>query len=143
MSWSTPKVDWATDDAVGTDDFERIEENTRVAELILGHGVAPESVASAANLDITVTNNIFIITGAVQIDYIKTTGRAAGSIIHLIFASTPTLKNNQGSAPTGYAKMLLCDITDFSGSYLSGDLDAVANLVLAMLYDGTQWRLIH
>ena len=143
MAWSTPKTSWGTDDAVGTVDFERIEENTRIAGLILGHGVAPESIASAANLEITTTNNIFSITGAVQIDYIKTTGREAGAIIHLIFVSTPKLKNNQGSAPSGYAKMILADTTDFSGSYISNDWTAAANVVLGLLYDGTQWRMIH
>ena len=143
MAWQTPKTDWATDDAVGTDDLNRMEGNTLVAGLTLGHGVAPESIASAANLSITLTNNVFNITGAVQIDYIKITGREAGAIIYLIFASTPKLKNNQGSAPSGYAKMILADTTDFSGGFLSGDWTAAANVVLGLLYDGTQWRMIH
>jgi len=142
MAWQTPKTDWDTDDAVGTDDFERIEENTRLC-WFLGHGVTPESISSSANLDITLTNNVFNITGAVQIDYIKTTGREAGAIIYLIFASTPKLKNNQGSAPSGYAKMILADTTDFIGGNLSGDWTAAANVVLGLLYDGTQWRMIH
>jgi hypothetical protein len=31
--WVDPKTDWATDDGIGTADLNRIEENTRVAEL--------------------------------------------------------------------------------------------------------------
>jgi hypothetical protein len=30
MAWATPKTDWATSDAIGTTDLNRIEENTRV-----------------------------------------------------------------------------------------------------------------
>lgn len=29
MAWATPKTDWATDDAVGTTDLNRIEENIK------------------------------------------------------------------------------------------------------------------
>jgi hypothetical protein len=130
MSWSTPKTNWSTDDGIATTDLNRMEENARIAGLTLGHGVAPESISSAANLDITITNNTFIVSGATQIDYIKTTGRASGATIFLIFSSNPIIKSGQTSAPTGYAKIV---------SY-QNDLIVQANEVLMLLYDGTQWR---
>lgn len=86
------------------------------------------TVASANNLTLT-TGNVFAITGTTTINAITTTNWQAGSIIILIFASTPTVKNNTaGGAST--AKMLLNGGVDFS---------ATANDVLTLIYNGTNW----
>jgi len=86
------------------------------------------TVASANNLTLT-TGNVFSITGTTTVNAITTTNWQAGSIIILIFASTPTVKNNTaGGAST--AKMLLNGGVDFS---------ATANDVLTLIYDGTNW----
>lgn len=132
MPWSTPKTDWATDDAVGTTDFNRIENNTVAAIYETGHGVAPESITSANNLDITTTNNMFSITGNTEIHYIKTTGRRAGSAIFLMLVNHPTLKHNQSSAPANYAKIVSFE----------GDIGTYDGEILQLLFDGTQWRTV-
>ena len=86
------------------------------------------TVASANNLTLT-TGNVFAITGTTTVNAITTTNWQAGSIIILIFASTPTVKNNTaGGAST--AKMLLNGGVDFS---------ATANDVLTLIYNGTNW----
>lgn len=84
MAWATPKVDWTTDDAVGTTDLNRIENN------ILSHcgdadiaGIA--TVASADNCD--VTKKINVITGADAIKFLKTTGFIAGMTIYMQFTT--------------------------------------------------------
>lgn len=65
------------------------------------------------------------VTGATTINGIASTGRTNGSMLTLIFDSTPTVKHN--TAPSaGYAKLLL------SGS---ADLVAAANTVLNLVYD--------
>ena len=87
------------------------------------------NVASAGDLTLGSAGNSFSITGTTTINAITTTSWQAGSVIRLIFASTPTVKNNTaGGAST--AKMLLNGGVDFS---------ATANDVLTLIYDGTNW----
>jgi len=87
------------------------------------------NVASAGDLTLGSAGNSFSITGTTTINAITTTNWQSGSIIILIFASTPTVKNNTaGGAST--AKMLLNGGVDFS---------ATANDVLTLIYDGTNW----
>jgi len=87
------------------------------------------NVASAGDLTLGSAGNSFSITGTTTINAITTTNWQAGSVIRLIFASTPTVKNNTaGGAST--AKMLLNGGVDFS---------ATANDVLTLIYDGTNW----
>lgn len=87
------------------------------------------NVASAGDLTLGSAGNSFSITGTTTINAITTTNWQAGSIIILIFASTPTVKHNTaGGAST--AKMLLNGGVDFVAS---------ANDVLTLIYDGTNW----
>jgi len=87
------------------------------------------NVASAGDLTLGSAGNAFLITGTTTINAITTTSWQSGSVIRLIFASTPTVKNNTaGGAST--AKMLLNGGVDFS---------ATANDVLTLIYDGTNW----
>lgn len=87
------------------------------------------NVASAGDLTLGSAGNSFSITGTTTINAITTTSWQAGSVIMLIFASTPTVKNNTaGGAST--AKILLNGGVDFS---------ATANDVLTLIYDGTNW----
>jgi len=87
------------------------------------------NVASAGDLTLGSAGNSFSITGTTTINAITTTSWQSGSVIRLIFASTPTVKNNTaGGANT--AKMLLNGGVDFS---------ATANDVLTLIYDGTNW----
>ena len=86
-------------------------------------------VASANDLTLGGDGNVFSITGTTQINAITTTNWQAGSEITLLFASTPTVKNNTaGGANT--ASMLLAGGADFS---------ATANDVLKLVYDGSRW----
>lgn len=87
------------------------------------------NVASANNLTLGADGNSFHITGNTQINAITTTGWQAGSVIHLIFDSTPTVKNNTAGG-AGTAVLLLA---------LGVDFLATANDVLTLLYDGTSW----
>lgn len=81
-------------------------------------------VASTNDLTLGADGNIFTITGTTQINAITTTGWESGARITLIFASTPTVKNNTaGGANT--AVMLLAGGADFS---------ATANDVLNLVY---------
>lgn len=87
------------------------------------------NVASAGDLTLGSAGNSFSITGTTTINAITTTNWQAGSVIILIFASTPTVKHNTaGGAST--AKMLLNGGVDFV---------ATANDVLTLIYDGTNW----
>ena len=87
------------------------------------------NVASAGDLTLGSAGNSFSITGTTTINAITTTSWQAGSVIRLIFASTPTVKHNTaGGAST--AKMLLNGGVDFV---------ATANDVLTLIYDGTNW----
>lgn len=85
-------------------------------------------VASAN--DLTLGNgNLFTITGSTQINAITTANWQAGSEIALMFASTPTVKNNTAGG-AGTAVMLLAGGVDFTAS---------ANDILRLIYDGTSW----
>ncbi len=92
-----------------------------------GQGAA---IAAANNLTLGADGNTFSITGATQINAITTTNWQAGSEIHLIFASTPVVKNNIAGG-AGTAPILLAGGTDFT---------AAANDALTFLYDGTNWH---
>jgi len=87
------------------------------------------NVASAGNLTLGSAGNSFSITGTTTINAITTTNWQAGSIIILIFASTPTVKHNTAGG-AGTAKMLLNGGVNFV---------ATANDVLTLIYDGTNW----
>jgi hypothetical protein len=130
MTWATPKTDWNVDYVPDCDDLNRIEENIRLAGLNLGHGAVIQNIASGSNLDITITTDIFYITGNTQIDYIKTAERYAGSKIYLVFEGALTIKNSQGSAGSGYAKIV----------FIAGDILTATDEVKCFIFDGIQWR---
>lgn len=92
-----------------------------------GQGAA---VTAANDLTLGADGNTFSITGATTINAITTANWQAGSVVNLIFASTPTVKNNT-SGGAGTAKILLASSADFV---------AAANDVLTLLYDGTVWH---
>lgn len=88
------------------------------------------SIAAANDLTLGSDGNSFSITGATQINAITTANWQAGSIVRLIFASTPTVKHNTAGG-AGTAVILLSGGVDFI---------AAANDVLTLLYDGTSWH---
>jgi hypothetical protein len=87
-------------------------------------------VAAANNLTLGIDGNFFNITGATQINAITTSNWTSGSILILLFASTPTVKHNTAGGG-GTAKLFLAGSLDFV---------AAANSVLGLMYDGTQWQ---
>lgn len=93
---------------------------------------AGQGAAVTAANDLTLGNdgNTFSITGATQINAITTTNWQAGSVINLVFASTPTVKHNTAGG-AGTAVILLASSADFV---------AAANDVLTLVYDGTSWH---
>lgn len=92
-----------------------------------GQGAA---IAAANNLTLGNDGNTFSITGATQINAITTANWQAGSVVSLVFASTPTVKHNTAGG-AGTAVILLSGSADFI---------AAANDVLTLLYDGTAWH---
>lgn len=93
---------------------------------------AGQGAAIAAANDLTLGNdgNTFSITGATQINAITTTNWQAGSVVNLVFTSTPTVKNNTAGG-AGTAPLLLASSADFV---------AAANDVLTLVYDGSAWH---
>jgi hypothetical protein len=87
-------------------------------------------VASANNLTLGTDGNTFKITGATQINALTIANWQAGSKIHLIFSSTPTIKHNTAGG-AGTAVILLSGGVDYV---------AAANDVLSLIYDGTSWH---
>lgn len=93
-------------------------------------------IAAANDLTLGADGNSFEITGATQINAITTSGWTTGSMIVLIFASTPTVKHNTAGG-AGTATIQLAGAADFVAS--AGD-------TLTLLYSeqgGTNaWREI-
>jgi hypothetical protein len=132
MAWATPKCDWATDDVVGTADFNRIESNAEALNGSASDLTGMATIASAANLDIEKRLNI--VTGTTDIGYIKTTGFVAGAIAYLYFKDGGAdIHNEAGSPPPGYAK-----IKTMTG----GNLTGYANRFYVIHFDGTYWNLM-
>lgn len=72
-------------------------------------------VAAANDLTLGADGNTFEITGATQINAITTSGWLLGSMITLLFASTPTVKHNTAGG-AGTAVILLAGAADFSAT---------------------------
>lgn len=93
-------------------------------------------VASANNLVVGFDANAFEITGTTQINLISNTTWANGSIITLLFTSTPTVKNAQASSGANITILLAGGV----------DFVATANDTLTLMLSsvgGTQaWREI-
>ncbi len=86
-------------------------------------------VAAANDLTLGLDGNLFIITGATQINAITTANWQEGSTISLVFSSTPTVKHNTAGG-AGTASLLLAGSVDFTAS---------ANSVLNLVYEGSNW----
>lgn len=99
---------------------------------ILGNQGA--DVASANDLTLGADGNVFEITGTTQINAITTSGWQNGSVIRLIFTSTPTVKHNTAGG-AGTAVMLLSGAADFSAT-----ADDVLTLVLSEVGGTQAWR---
>ena len=89
-------------------------------------------VASANNLTLTYVGNFFQITGTTQINLINSTDWGLGTVIYLQFAGALTVKHNQ-TASGNFQPILLAG---------SGDFTTVANTMLTLLWDGTNWQEI-
>ena len=150
MAWVTPKTDWATDDAVGTADLNRIEENISVLKGIVNllfpflgqlKGTATVNVSTYAmtfdNID-TVGGNYYELPGAL-LRFISVNGITPGTIITLR-GSGLVLAHDYGAPPEFTYAAIYCptkaDITiGSSGSPSSAEF-------VSLVYDGTYWSVI-
>ncbi len=99
-------------------------------------GTQGADVASANDLTLGADGNAFEITGTTQINAITLARWQNGSIVNLLFTSTPTVKyNTAGSA--GTAVILLAGATDFVAS--AGD---TLTLLLSEIGGTQAWREI-
>jgi hypothetical protein len=80
-------------------------------------------VASANNLSLGTDGNTFEITGTTTINLISNTNWQNGSVIRLVFTSTPTVTNNAGTSGSNI-NILLAGGANFS---------ATANDILTLL----------
>ena len=132
MAWSTPKTSWGTDDAVGTTDLNRIELNSQHLNGSNSDLSGMATIASANNLDVEKRFNI--VTGTVDILYIKSTGFVAGAELVLYFTgASADIFNLQANPPSGYAQ-----IKTMTGGMITG----FANRTYLINYDGTYWNLM-
>ncbi len=93
-------------------------------------------VASANDLTLGADGNTFEITGTTQINAITTAGWQNGTMITLLFTSTPTVKHNTAGGG-GTAVMLLAGAADFSAT--AGD---TLTLILSEIGGTQAWREI-
>ena len=87
MAWSTPKVDWATDDAVGTTDLNRSEGN--IADIRINaaaNGRMGVATITATN-DVTVSNTSVTANTRIFLTVQSLNGGAAQS--YYVSARTP------------------------------------------------------
>lgn len=84
-------------------------------------------VASANDLTLGADGNYFTITGATTINGIADLGWQSGSVIHLRFASTPTVTNG-GTPGAGFEELLLNGSTNWTPT---------AGSTLTLIYDGS------
>mgnify|MGYP001577519028 CR=1 FL=1 len=99
-------------------------------------GAQGADVASANNLSLGTDGNAFEITGTTQINLISNVGWTNGSIVTLLFTSTPTVKNNQATSGTNIV-ILLNGAADFVAS--AGD---ALELMLCEIGGTQAWREI-
>jgi hypothetical protein len=110
MSWTTPKTDWDTDDAIGTTDLNRIEENTSVLRtdtqgLLAREGKRPEGAnqrMGVADITITETTN----TGEVTISNTSITANTR------IFLSIQSISGSHIEAATS----MYCRVSEKTAS---------------------------
>jgi hypothetical protein len=135
MAWQTPKTDWATDDAVGTTDLNRIELNSQHLNGSDDDLVGMETVSSAAS--ITLAKKFTRITGATAIKYISTAGFVRGALLYLLIVHTSlVIHHNEGAPGAGFANIIIATGADavFVGLTTAG--------LIVIQYDGTNWNLM-
>lgn len=130
MSWSTPKINWGVE-AVGTADFNRIEENIRCSRF--GRNDLGSNIASGSSL--LIVKNYHVITGSTNVKYLSTAAYLPGASVKLLFQSALQIDHDEGSVPANYAAMFLSNV---NGTH--GDIVVVANTLVDFFYDGTYWR---
>jgi hypothetical protein len=92
------------------------------------------SVASANNLALGADGNSFEITGTTQINLITNTNWQNGSIIRLLFTSTPVVKNGQATSGANITIKLAGGV-DFSAT-----ADDILTLELCTIGGTVAWR---
>lgn len=92
-------------------------------------GQLGSAVASANDIALTY-GNLFSVTGTTTINTISATGWRAGSVVTLLFTSTPTVADNAAGAG---ASILLNGSTNFA---------VTAGSTLTLVYDGSTWTEI-
>jgi hypothetical protein len=93
-------------------------------------------VASANNLSLGLDGNVFEITGTTEIQLISNVGWQNGSMVILLFTSTPTVKHSTATSSTNIT-ILLAGATDFVAS--GGD---TLTLMLCEIGGTQAWREI-
>lgn len=97
----------------------------------LGRAEDQQGADAASANDLTLgLGNYFDVTGATQINAIRSRGWQAGSLVTLQFDSTPTVKHNTAGG-AGFASLILATAADFF---------PVAGSTLTLRYDGATWR---
>lgn len=92
---------------------------------------APSALtATAANDLVLPVASLVTVSGNTQINAITTAGYVAGASVTLLFSGSPTVKNNT-TGGAGTAPVLLAGSFDFATG---------ANVILGLIYDGTQWQ---
>lgn len=91
-------------------------------------------VASANNLTLGTDGNAFEITGTTQVNLIDNTGWENGSMITLLFTSTPTVKHNQATSGSNIT-IQLAGAADFAAT--AGD---TLTLMLSEIGGTQAWR---
>lgn len=78
-------------------------------------GAQGTDTAAANNLTLPANGNVFIISGATQINLLDITGWQDGSIVTLLFSSNPVVKHGQ-SLSGSFRQILLSGSVDFSAT---------------------------
>lgn len=137
MPWSTPDTTFIAADGFAYSDINATNEN--IAVLHKGNGQSSlSSIASASSLDIGSTDQTFIITGSTSINYISTTSREPGCVIHFINlrgGSNISFLDNTGSVPANYAALSCYNVV---GGAL-GTITLNPGERFMFVYDGTYW----
>lgn len=129
MAWATPKTDWDAKYVPSATDLNRIEENTRVLSVGELNG---GNLASSNSLDIGLINTFFRVTGVVDIKYISTVGRIAGSRLYLQISTDGAVIfwHKAGSVPSNYAAICTSKGVDYSH---------YSDSIVQLIYTGTYW----
>lgn len=135
MAWTTPKINWATDDVIGVDDLNEIGNNLQYLYDRGGAGVtfgAALIVASGNRLlPSAPPDSIFHVTNGGIVYYIDTTGRSAGDRVTFINDYSSLIFSRIGTTVGTKVKINL-------GGPLSS-ITIVQYSVASFIYDGTVW----